>query len=136
MSEKLKVGIAGYGVVGKRRRSVIDAHPSLEVAAVSDRTLDGDGVFDDGVRYFDDYEKLLGEDLDVLFVCLTNDINPDATIGGLVRGMHVFCEKPPGRRPGLRWVESTCGVSADVTHSPRWDGAWYGGRWRSGHTTW
>ena len=51
MSEKLKVGIAGYGVVGKRRRSVIDAHPSLEVAAVSDRTLDGDGVFDDGVRY-------------------------------------------------------------------------------------
>ncbi len=97
MTEKLKIGIAGYGVVGKRRRDVIDAHPSLEVTAVSDRTLDGDGVFDDGVRYFDDYEKLLGENLDVLFVCLTNDINPDATIGGLEKGMHVFCEKPPGR---------------------------------------
>ncbi len=59
MSEKLKVGIAGYGVVGKIRRGVIDALPSLEVAAVSDRTLDGDGVFVDDVRYFDDYEKLL-----------------------------------------------------------------------------
>ena len=97
MTDKLKVGIAGYGVVGKRRRNVIDAHPSLGVAAVSDRTLDGDGVFDDGVRYFDDYKTLLEQDLDVLFVSLSNDINADATIGGLERGLHVFCEKPPGR---------------------------------------
>ncbi len=31
MTDKLKVGIAGYGVVGKRRRGVIDVHSSLEV---------------------------------------------------------------------------------------------------------
>ena len=97
MSGKLRVGIAGYGVVGKRRREIIDAHPALRTVAVSDRTLGGDGTFDDGVRFYDDYRKLLELDLDVLFVCLTNDINPDATIGGLERGMHVFCEKPPGR---------------------------------------
>ncbi|MDA1090649.1 MAG: Gfo/Idh/MocA family oxidoreductase [Proteobacteria bacterium] len=97
MNGKLKVGIAGYGVVGKRRRDVIDAHPTLQVVAVSDRTLGGDGVFDDGVHYFDDYKKLLSEDLDVLFVSLSNDINPDATIAGLEKGLHVFCEKPPGR---------------------------------------
>ena len=97
MTGGLKVGIAGYGVVGKRRRNVIDAHPSLEVAAVSDRTLDGDGVFDNGVRFFNDYRTLLEQDLDVLFVSLSNDINADATISGLERGMHVFCEKPPGR---------------------------------------
>jgi len=97
MSAKLKVGIAGYGVVGKRRRGVIDAHPSMQVVAVSDRTLDGDGIFDDGISYFDDYRKLLDEELDALFVCLSNDINPDATIGGLEKGLHTFCEKPPGR---------------------------------------
>ena len=97
MTEKLKVGIAGYGVVGKRRRAVIDAHPALRTVAVSDRTLSGDGVFDDGVRYYKDYRNLLNEPLDILFVCLWNDINPDATIGGLEHGMHVFCEKPPGR---------------------------------------
>ena len=97
MSEKLKVGIAGYGVVGKRRRGVIDALDSLETVCVSDRVLDGDGVFDDGVRYFDDYRKLLDQDLDVLFVSLSNDINAAATIGGLDQGLHVFCEKPPGR---------------------------------------
>ena len=97
MSGTLKVGIAGYGVVGKRRRTVIDPHPTFETVAVSDRRLDGDGTFEDGVRHYDDYTKLLSEDLDVLFVCLSNDINPDATIGGLEKGMHVFCEKPPGR---------------------------------------
>ena len=97
MTNRLKVGIAGYGVVGKRRRNVIDAHPSLEVVVVSDRTREGGGVFDDGVRYFDDYRKLLEQDLDVLFVSLSNDINAAATIGGLERGLHVFCEKPPGR---------------------------------------
>ncbi|MDA1091322.1 MAG: Gfo/Idh/MocA family oxidoreductase [Proteobacteria bacterium] len=97
MTEKLKIGIAGYGVVGKRRRAVIDEHPALETVAVSDRVMDGDGTFDDGVRFYDDYRKLFDENLDALFVCLTNDINPDATITGLTNGLHVFCEKPPGR---------------------------------------
>ena len=35
--------------------------------------------------------------MDILFVCLPNDIAPQATIAGLERGLHVFCEKPPGR---------------------------------------
>lgn len=97
MKGKLRVGIAGYGVVGKRRRKFIDQHPSLMTVAVSDRVFDGEGVFQDGVRYYSNYRQLLGEDLDLLFVCLTNDIAPEATIAGLERGLHVFCEKPPGR---------------------------------------
>ena len=97
MSDKLNVGIAGFGVVGKRRRNVIDAHPGLRTVAVSDIRLGGDGRFEDGVRYYDDYRKLAGEILDVLFVCLTNDVAADATIMGLEGGLHVFCEKPPGR---------------------------------------
>ena len=40
---------------------------------------------------------MLQNELDVLFVCLPNDAAPDATIQGLQRGLHVFCEKPPGR---------------------------------------
>jgi predicted dehydrogenase len=92
-----KVGIAGFGVVGKRRKQCIDRHPALDAVAVCDRTFDGDGTFADGVRHYRDYRKLLSEDLDVLFVCLTNDIAAEVTIAGLDAGMHVFCEKPPGR---------------------------------------
>jgi predicted dehydrogenase len=96
-SRKLRVGIAGYGVVGKRRRVFIDLHPRLETVAVCDRVFESSGTFEDGVRYHTNYRDLLNEELDVLFVCLTNDIAPDVTIAGLEQGLHVFCEKPPGR---------------------------------------
>lgn len=98
MSERpLRVGIAGYGVVGKRRRLHIDANPHLETVAVSDITFGGSGTLDDGVPYFGAWEEILDSSLDVLVVCLPNDVAPLATIAGLERGMHVFCEKPPGR---------------------------------------
>ena len=97
MTDKLKVGIAGYGVVGKRRREFIDEHPALVTVAVSDRTLETVGVIDGNVHSYPDYELLLNHQLDILFVCMTNNVNPLATIKGLERGMHVFCEKPPGR---------------------------------------
>lgn len=93
----LKVGIAGYGVVGKRRRKCVDDHPGLKLIALCDRDFEEDGVSDDGVRQYSDYRKLIEEELDVLIICLTNEIAPDVTISGLQRGMHVFCEKPPGR---------------------------------------
>lgn len=94
---KLRIGIAGYGVVGKRRHHFIDLHPDLEVVAVCDRTFAEDGVLDGGVRSYTIYQQLLEEELDVLFVCLTNDIAPEVTMAGLDKGLHVFCEKPPGR---------------------------------------
>ncbi len=93
----LKVGIAGFGVVGKRRKDCVDRHPRLRVVAVCDQTFDGEGAFTDGVRYYPDYRRLLTEDLDILIVCLTNEIAPEVTIAGLESGLHVFCEKPPGR---------------------------------------
>lgn len=94
---KIRVGIAGYGIVGRRRQACVLKNPHLEMVAVCDRSFSSQGKFPDGTRYYANYQDLLGEELDVLFVCLTNDVNPDATIHGLERGLHVFCEKPPGR---------------------------------------
>lgn len=98
--EKLKVGIAGFGVVGKRRRHFIDLNPHFQVVAVCDRSFSTNGVMNDGVFYFTHYKELLQQDIDVLFVCMTNDINAEVTIAGLEKGLHVFCEKPPGRDLG------------------------------------
>ncbi len=93
----LKVGIAGFGVVGKRRKGCADCHPHLRVVAVCDQTFNGEGTLADGIRYYRDYRRLLTEGLDVLIVCMTNDIAAEVTIAGLESGLHVFCEKPPGR---------------------------------------
>ncbi len=94
---KKKVGIVGYGVVGKRRRHFIDAHPALETIAVSDVKFASESATVDGVRAYHDHHRLLGEDLDALFVCVPNYIAPEITIAGIEKGLHVFCEKPPGR---------------------------------------
>lgn len=93
----LNVGIAGFGVVGKRRKVCIDNHPQMKMVAVCDKNFSDEGVLDDGVRYYQNYQNLLLENLDVLVVCLTNEIAPEVTIKGLESGLHVFCEKPPGR---------------------------------------
>lgn len=97
MSEKLRIGIAGYGVVGKRRRDIIDGRDDMQTVAVCDRALGGSGQLDDGVKYFSIYQDLLAEPLDVLFVAMSNDIAAEVTMAGLEAGLHVFCEKPPGR---------------------------------------
>lgn len=94
---KLKVGIAGFGVVGRRRKECVERHADMEIVAVCDRLFTEEGTLPDGVRYYMDYKSLLTEELDVLIVCLTNDIAAEVTIAGLESGMHVFCEKPPGR---------------------------------------
>lgn len=96
MSE-LRVGIAGYGIVGKRRSKCIEKIPHAKVTAVSDKTFAHDHQDHAGVLCLDDYRKIYDKKLDALFVCLTNDVAPDAVIKGLESGMHVFCEKPPGR---------------------------------------
>ena len=97
MSRKLKVGIAGYGVVGKLRRGCVEQHPSLEIVAICDRVFTDDVSIVDGFRAYSNYKQLLEENLDILIVCLTNDIAPVVTIAALEDGLHVFCEKPPGK---------------------------------------
>ena len=97
-TKKLKVGIAGYGVVGKRRHHFIDLNPYLEVVGVCDQYFKGTGIFKEGINFYSNYKDLLAnEKLDVLVVCLTNDIAAEVTVEGLSRNLHVFCEKPPGR---------------------------------------
>ena len=93
----LNVGIAGFGIVGKRRKHFIDVHENMKVVAVCDQYFTDKKQEINNLKCFKNYKDLLNEDLDVLFVCLTNDIAAEVTIAGLKRGFHVFCEKPPGR---------------------------------------
>lgn len=95
--KKLRVGIAGYGVVGKRRRVCVDQNPSLEMVAICDQLFSNNESTIDGLLSYKHYGQLLKENLDILIVCLTNDIAPEVTIAGLEAGLHVFCEKPPGK---------------------------------------
>lgn len=94
--KKLKVGIAGYGVVGKRRHQYINEHPHLVVTAICEQTFAKAIPELPGIACYTSYQELLQEDLDMVFISLTNNIAAEVTIAGLEKGLHVFCEKPPG----------------------------------------
>lgn len=96
MNKIIKVGIAGYGIVGKRRGDFIKKNPNMTLNAVCDKTFSSDS-HSNGIKKFKNYNDLLREPLDVIFVCMTNDIASKVTIEALELGFHVFCEKPPGQ---------------------------------------
>ena len=80
---RLRAGIAGYGIVGRRRHKCIKRLDRMDVVAVCDRTFGPDHRMGSGVRCYRTYQELLQEPLDVLVVCLTNDVAADVTIAGL-----------------------------------------------------
>ena len=105
--DNLRVGIAGYGVVGKRRRHFIDQHPKLRTVAVCDQYFkDSGGMFEDGVRFFTNYKQLLDEPLDILFVCPCNQFNVKNPAVRNKLLCHLFC------KPGLHAFKSAQHVIA------------------------
>jgi len=95
--EILRVGIAGFGIVGKRRMDCLQDEGGVKVVAVCDKDSSQFIGLDKGINSYSDHSSLLQEDLDILFVCLPNNIAAEVTIDGLKQDLHVFCEKPPGR---------------------------------------
>ena len=68
----------------------------MNVMAVCDQTF-SENYNLKNISFLNNYKELLKLKLDVLFVCLTNNIAAEVTIAGLQNGFHVFCEKPPGQ---------------------------------------
>ena len=99
MSADLKIGIAGYGVVGKIRKKILDGITGLKVVAISDKNPKN-RVLSKKIKFFDNYKKLFNENLDILFVSLPNKYAAEATIKALKKNINVFCEKPPARNIG------------------------------------
>lgn len=93
----IRVGIAGFGVVGQKRKSCIDKNPDFNLIAVCDQKVIEQNQLEEGVNCYKDYNQLLKEDIDALLVCLSNDMASEVSKKALEKGLHVFCEKPPGR---------------------------------------
>ena len=109
MSKQLKVGIAGFGLVGKKRFKQIENNRFLINSAVCDINFSGSGTLPNGVRYYDTYKHLLKDEvLDILFISLPNYLAPEVIISALEKGLHVFCEKPPAAdMKGMEKVRKT-----------------------------
>ena len=91
---KLRIGIVGHGKMGHIRRETAAKIENLELAVLCD--VNQDNALD-GVPFETDWHKVFDHNIDLVFVCTTNDLIPEVAVAALNRGIHTFCEKPPGR---------------------------------------
>jgi len=94
----MRVGIAGYGVVGKTRHKSLELNTSYKVTAISESSVEARKSIPKGIDIFNDYKSLIADaKIDVVFISLPNQFAAEASSLSLQKGLHVFCEKPPAR---------------------------------------
>ncbi len=91
----LRIGIAGYGRVGKQRHFCLMGMDEVEVVGVFDAQPLNNVC--DSIALCGSFDELLALRLDAVFICTFNDSLAELTIRALDAGIHVFCEKPPAR---------------------------------------
>ena len=102
MSDKLKIGIIGTGIIGKSHvRNYQSMQNDVEIVAVADiNESEAQRVAQEyGIPHvFSDYRDLLKiDEIDSVDVCLPNFLHAPVTIAALEAGKHVYCEKPMAR---------------------------------------
>lgn len=100
VTKQLRIGIAGFGAVGKIRFEILIQKKELEIVCVSDQNINNKLDHLPSIKTYKDFEEMISnETLDVLFIALPNYLAAKATILALNKKIHVFCEKPPARNP-------------------------------------
>ncbi len=89
----LKVGIAGYGKMGRIREKTIQDSEEAEVAAIYD--VEDHTHNDEKIKICNSYQELLDCDIDAIVISVYVKVAADYVIRALNAGKHVLCEKPP-----------------------------------------
>jgi predicted dehydrogenase len=90
--KNMKVGIIGYGRMGKIRHQAIDEVGNAEVIAISEPETGSDLKTVPNITH---EEIIKRPEIDAIVVCTPNFLNKKLTVRALQAGKHVFCEKPP-----------------------------------------
>ena len=90
--KKLKIGITGYGKMGKIRERTFLSSKDVNLISIFDNQYNEERT---DVRVCKSFEELLASDIDAIFISSYVNSNAEYTIKALEAGKHVFCEKPP-----------------------------------------
>jgi myo-inositol 2-dehydrogenase / D-chiro-inositol 1-dehydrogenase len=94
MTGAMKVGIIGYGGIGKLHARALMNVPDMKLTAVAETSsalLDG---LDPAIRRFSDYRDMLQLDIDAVIVCSPTSFHGATCLDALSCLKHVLVEKP------------------------------------------
>jgi myo-inositol 2-dehydrogenase/D-chiro-inositol 1-dehydrogenase len=93
-----KVGIIGFGRIGRVHFNVVKKLKDVEITAVADNLAEQmTEVFEEyGVKnYSNDFNTIINnEDIDTVFICSPTDSHAEVAIAAAKAGKNIFCEKP------------------------------------------
>lgn len=98
--DKLKVGIVGCGgIANAKHLPAIKKNGNFEIQAfcdlIEERAVKAKEEYGTAEsRIYTDYQELLKEELDAVYVLTPNNAHAPITIAALKAGKHVMCEKP------------------------------------------
>ena len=94
-----KVGVIGFGKIGKLRAGLVEKHPSLSLDSICESDAKQLQGFEGKIKcpVVSDYREVLSRKPAIVFVCTPNHLIGEIVIRALESGCNVFAEKPPGR---------------------------------------
>ena len=90
--EIIKLGIAGYGKMGKIREESINDSSGAIVSSIYEKNED---LIEDKTIFCKSFEELLNSDVDAVVISTYVNSAAEYVLKALEKGKHVFCEKPP-----------------------------------------
>lgn len=98
MTEKVRLGVIGLGIMGEQYVRIYKAHPLAEVIAICNRSPERLNAIGDkyeiASRYTDTAELLGDERVDAVCVATPDYAHFEPAKAALEAGKHVLCEKP------------------------------------------
>lgn len=93
MTEALRAGVVGLGMMGRHHCRVLRSLPGIELVAVADAAGDPHGAAS-GVPLVDDVAALVELGLDLAVVAVPTDQHEEVATALAAAGVHVLVEKP------------------------------------------
>lgn len=98
LSDKVKIGIIGTGMIGKKHIQKYREIPGVEIVAVCDQNeteAAKAGEMAGAKQVVTDYKELLKiDEIQAVDVCLHNNLHAGISIAAMNAGKNVYCEKP------------------------------------------